>query len=203
MLTKSQLAIHLSKLKGFSSPKLMPEQYSTDSEIAASILWLAYMKGDIKDKTVADLGCGTGILGIGCLLLGAKKVYFVDNDVEALLVATSNINKSKLRNYELIFSDISKFNLKADVVVQNPPFGTKHKHADRDFLLKAFETAGTIYSIHKATSSSFVDKLSKDHAFKLTNLLSYDMPLKHQHVFHRKRIHRIKIVCLRIAKSEK
>lgn len=200
MLTKSQLAIRLSKLKIFSSPELLSEQYSTDSEIAADILWNAYMKGDIEGKTIADLGCGTGILGIGCLLLGAKKVYMVDNDEKCLATASENLQGLQLKNYGIINSDISKIALKADVVVQNPPFGTKRRHADRAFLLKAFATADVVYSIHKEASTRFVDKLSRDNGFRVTNLLRYSMPLKHSHSFHKRRIHRIGVACFRLEK---
>jgi len=28
--------------------------------------------GDIHDKIVADVGCGTGMLSVGCCLLGAQ-----------------------------------------------------------------------------------------------------------------------------------
>ena len=62
MLSKSTLAVRLSKLKGFLQPKLASEQYATDSETAADLLWLAFMNGDVKDKVIADFGCGTGIL---------------------------------------------------------------------------------------------------------------------------------------------
>jgi len=72
MHTKSSLAIELSNLNVFSKAKVKLEQYPTDSEIAADVLWNAYMKDELKGKTIADLGCGTGILGIGALLLGAK-----------------------------------------------------------------------------------------------------------------------------------
>jgi methyltransferase (EC 2.1.1.-) len=30
------------------------------------------MLGDLNDKRVADLGCGTGMLGIGAAILGGK-----------------------------------------------------------------------------------------------------------------------------------
>ncbi len=201
MLTKSQLAIRLSMLKIFASPELASEQYPTDSEIAADILWNAYMKGDIERKVIADLGCGTGILGIGCLLLGAKKSYFVDKDEMCLATAAENLQELQLKNCELINSDISKLSLKADVVVQNPPFGTKRKHADRAFLIKAFDTAGVIYSIHKATSVSFIEELSRDNGFRVTNILRYSMPLKRSHAFHRRRIHRIEVACFRLERQ--
>ena len=94
-LSKSELAIVLSKLKGFKRPKVSVEQYSMDSEVGASVLWNAALLGDIKQKVSVDLGCGTGILGIGALLLGAKKVYFVDSDQEALEIAKENWRKVK------------------------------------------------------------------------------------------------------------
>jgi len=69
--SKSRLAIALSRLEGFSEPKVRQEQYLMDSEIGASVLWNACLLGDIRGKVIADLGCGTGMLGIGALMLGA------------------------------------------------------------------------------------------------------------------------------------
>ena len=61
MITKSRLAIELSELKVFESAKLKLEQYPTDSEIAADILWNAFMHGDIEGKTIADLAKRLGV----------------------------------------------------------------------------------------------------------------------------------------------
>src|SRR3989338_8397937 len=94
-MSKSSLAIELSKLKVFESPKVRQEQYPTDSEIAASVLWNAYILGDLEGKVIADLGCGTGILGIGALLLGAKKVFFIEVDKKALETAKMSFLKVK------------------------------------------------------------------------------------------------------------
>ncbi|OAQ40741.1 ribosomal protein L11 methyltransferase [Pedobacter psychrophilus] len=38
------------------------------------------LETDLKDKTVLDMGCGTGILGILSSKLGAKKLVAIDND---------------------------------------------------------------------------------------------------------------------------
>ena len=78
--SKKALEIELSRLKGFIIAKVSSEQYITPSSIAAEVLWKAHLLGEVRDKTIVDLGCGSGILGIGALLLGAKKVIFVDND---------------------------------------------------------------------------------------------------------------------------
>jgi ribosomal protein L11 methyltransferase len=45
---------------------------------------------DASDQVIADLGCGSGILSIGAVLLGAKKAYAVDTDPLAVLATVSN-----------------------------------------------------------------------------------------------------------------
>lgn len=200
-LSKSGLAILLSKLKGFENPKLMSEQYATDSETAAEAIWFAYMNGDIEGKTVADFGCGTGLLGIAALLLGAKQVYFVDNDETALEACRDNIAAAGVDSSKaaILCSSIDKFGEKADTVIQNPPFGTKVKHADREFLLFAFKTAGVVYSFHKIETSGFVRKLADDNKYMVTNILPMQMQLKKTHDFHRSRIRMVGVGFFRIA----
>lgn len=51
-------------------------------------------KQDLAGKTVLDYGCGSGILGIGALLLGAKQVLAVDIDPQAILAATQNAHQN-------------------------------------------------------------------------------------------------------------
>ncbi len=43
------------------------------------------------DISVLDVGCGTGILGMGAALFGADKVLGIDNDPEAVRVAIENV----------------------------------------------------------------------------------------------------------------
>lgn len=43
------------------------------------------------DISVLDVGCGTGILGMGAALFGAAKVLGIDNDPEAVRVAIENV----------------------------------------------------------------------------------------------------------------
>lgn len=46
---------------------------------------------DIRDRTVADFGCGCGMLSIAATLMGAEKVYSVDIDEDALVICKRNL----------------------------------------------------------------------------------------------------------------
>jgi len=207
LLSRGRLAVELSKLKVFENADINSEQYPTDSEIAADVLWDASYKNDIEGKTIADLGCGTGILGIGALLLGAKLVYFIDKDQSALDIAKENFkgigaDASEESKAVFICKDIKDFSEKADIVLQNPPFGTKTRHADRDFLLKAFDAARIVYSFHKTSTKGFIEKISQDANFKITQVYDFEFPIKMSQLFHKKHIHRIKVSCWRMEKVD-
>ena len=45
---------------------------------------------DLQDKLVIDYGCGSGILAIASVLLGASRVIAIDNDPQAILASESN-----------------------------------------------------------------------------------------------------------------
>ena len=49
-----------------------------------------------KNQHVIDYGCGSGILAIAAALLGASKVYAVDNDPQAITATMSNMEKNKI-----------------------------------------------------------------------------------------------------------
>lgn len=203
--SKSRLAVVISSLEGFSKPIVRQEQYSMDSEICAHILWTAYLFRDIEGKVIADLGCGTGIIGIGALLLGAKRVFFIDSDENALKTAKNNIAKLKSEGYslgksEFICTDIQRLNIKADIVLQNPPFGTKIKHNDRIFLEQALKIAPIVYSFHKSETKGFLERFSAENNAKITHIWDFRYPLKATFAFHRRRIHRINVSCFRLTK---
>lgn len=54
--------------------------------------WLT--EQDLSEKVVIDYGCGSGILGITALLLGAKHVYAVDIDPQAVLATNQNAERN-------------------------------------------------------------------------------------------------------------
>jgi ribosomal protein L11 methyltransferase len=51
---------------------------------------------DLKDKTVVDVGCGSGVLGISAVLSGAKSAYMTDLDYIAISASGANARLNKV-----------------------------------------------------------------------------------------------------------
>ncbi|MDD4878816.1 MAG: METTL5 family protein [Candidatus Nanoarchaeia archaeon] len=203
-MNKRELAILLSKLDSSKDKNVKLEQYQTDSEIAGEVIWNAFMLGDIEGKVIADFGCGNGILGIGALVLGASKATLVDIDEKAISIAKENLKKAangKKLNALFENKNISKVKGRFDTVLQNPPFGTKTEHADREFLLKAMECSDVVYSFHKSSTESFVKAIAKDNGFEVTHKWLYKFPLKHSYEFHRKKVAYADVGVYRLARA--
>lgn len=64
----------------------------THQTTALCLQWLD--AADLTDKTVLDYGCGSGVLGVAALLLGAKSVLAVDNDPQALVATRDNAERN-------------------------------------------------------------------------------------------------------------
>lgn len=198
MGSQKSLAVTLSKLKGFSQPDTTLEQYATDSDIAALVLHSADMLGDIEGKHIVDLGAGTGILGLGALYYGAKRATLLDIDQTALDIAKENAAQLEVTNAEFVCSAVQP--TAGDVVVMNPPFGTKTQHADRAFLYAAFESAPVVYSMHLASTKDFIQTLANEHSYELTHTWRVGFPLKNTMRQHKKKRTYIDVLLVRLAK---
>ena len=85
----------------FPDPKIELEQYPTSANLTASIILSALSKNDAgPGKSILDLGCGTGMLGLGFALVQSDMVYLVDCDPDALDLARENVDM--LEEEELI-----------------------------------------------------------------------------------------------------
>ena len=86
------LAIQLSRLAPHPCLRVELEQYATEGDLAAFWMLAIDQTDGFEDRHVVDLGSGNGILGIAALLLGARKVTFVETDKDALEILHSNLN---------------------------------------------------------------------------------------------------------------
>jgi len=194
-----QLEIALEKLEGYDAPKADLEQYPTPPVLAARLLYHALLQGDIADRRVCDLGCGTGVLSCGAALLGAARVVGVDIDAGALTIARRNAAVTGIvvefvaRAVDDHLTDLGAF----DTVVMNPPFGAQKTHADRPFIDAALLLAPTTYAIFNEGSRTFVTSYIGGRA-EVTDTVIARLPLRRTFAFHRKDTVEITAEILRI-----
>ena len=184
----------LEKVEGFTNPLPEMEQYATPAPVAADLLYLAYLRGDLE--VVCDLGCGTGTLAIGAALLGARAIG-VEMDPEALKVARRNAQKMGV-DVDFIRGDVGSIAMRGiDTVVMNPPFGAqKASLGDKAFLRKATEIAGEIYSLHNLGSEGFIRRFVEPCIVQEIHRIPF--PLKRCFEFHKSDIRTIEIELYRI-----
>ncbi len=89
----------------------------THPTTALCLEWLA--SHDVKGKTVIDYGCGSGILAVAALLLGAKEVHAVDIDPQAITATLANAEKNKVLDGIKCFLPDQFSPFQADIVVAN------------------------------------------------------------------------------------
>lgn len=83
-------------------------------------LCLGWLDGqELQNKTVVDFGCGSGILAIGALLLGAKRAIGIDIDQQALLASKENAARNGVANQLEVYLPSQQPSLRADVVLAN------------------------------------------------------------------------------------
>jgi ribosomal protein L11 methyltransferase len=66
----------------------------THATTALCLEWLE--QANLDGKVLIDFGCGSGILAIAAVLLGAKQVIAVDNDPQAITASQSNRDRNNI-----------------------------------------------------------------------------------------------------------
>lgn len=196
LVRKLDLEKAISEVKPHPEPRAYLEQYTIPPEAAAKILYIAaYTYDDIVDRTIVDLGCGTGRLAIGAVLVGAKEAFGVDIDRVAIRMAHNNAEKMGVREKtHWILADIDMVRGSFDTVLQNPPFGVQRKGADRKFLEKSLELGHRVYSFHKSGKNNreFIKRFIEKRGGKVTGVFPMEIEIPRLFKFHTKRKHRVK-----------
>ena len=80
--------------------------------------WLA--RASLNDKMLIDFGCGSGILALTACKLGARHVYAVDIDPQAILATTDNSANNAINPGQISVgaSEILN-NVSADIIIAN------------------------------------------------------------------------------------
>ena len=89
----------------------------THETTALCLRWLD--KQDLRGKVVIDFGCGSGILGIAALKLGAARVIGIDIDPQALQASQANADRNGVgEQIELYLPDAAP-DIQGDYVLAN------------------------------------------------------------------------------------
>ena len=89
----------------------------THPTTALCLEWLA--SHDLTGKTVIDYGCGSGILAVAAILLGAKIAHAVDIDPQALTATKSNALKNNVQDKIKCYLPEQFDPFQADIVLAN------------------------------------------------------------------------------------
>ena len=153
-----RLAMLLSGLDSHTYDSVKLEQYATDGDLASR--WLADIAayGDLAEGcTVADLGAGNGVLGLGALAIGAGRAILVEADQSACEVVKSNAESMGFsESVEVFHTTIGSDPIdldSADVVISNPPWGRQTPRADRPFLEAILSTGVPAHLMHSAEAT--------------------------------------------------
>ncbi len=200
MDTKRALERRLSRVRRFEDPRVGLEQYPTPAGIAAQLVHIADLQGDL-DGWVVDMGTGTGTFAIGAALRGAR-VLALDADRARLETARENerriVPDGKI---DWLCGDGGRLPVRPRnaTVLMDPPFGAQrgNRGADRRFLTAAFDIANVIYSIHNAGSRDFIESIVADHGGEITHAYELAFDLDQQFDFHESATKTIRAECYR------
>jgi ribosomal protein L11 methyltransferase len=102
---------------------------------------------DLNEQTVVDYGCGSGILAVAALKLGASQVLAVDNDPQALIASRDNAARNSMAMERIPVAlpeqvDQPAWGQRAGVVVANILAGPLLELSDT--LLHFLQPGGTL-----------------------------------------------------------
>ena len=182
-----RLAMLLSELEQTQSQLVELEQYSTDGDLAARWLTDISTFGDLHEGcTVADLGAGNGVLGLGAMALGAGRTVLIDSDQNACHTAQSNAEKMGFSDsVEVIHATIGTDPIQLDspdVVISNPPWGRQSPKADRPFLDAILSTRVSSHLMHSA-EASHIEPLFEEHGWSVERYgeADFSLPAAYSH----------------------
>ena len=112
------------------------------------------LKNDFTNKSVLDMGCGTGVLAILAELKGAKPIDAIDYDNWCYLNSLENVERNNCKHITVIEGDASVLHKNYDIIIAN---------INRNILLQDMKT--------------YVSCLNKGGTLFLSGFYNNDIPI--------------------------
>lgn len=94
--------------------------FGTGNHETTSMMLEAILDYDVQEKSVLDMGCGTGILGILASMRGSRKITAIDIDKWSYKGASENAQINHIENMEVKLGDASLLgDEKYDIIFAN------------------------------------------------------------------------------------
>lgn len=93
--------------------------FGTGSHATTSLCLRWLDQADLDQKQVIDYGCGSGILALAALKLGASHVHAVDIDEQALLATQNNATNNDIQATQLTVSQPDNLHTPVDLILAN------------------------------------------------------------------------------------
>ncbi|MEM4717569.1 MAG: methyltransferase [Desulfurococcaceae archaeon] len=199
----------LSKPRSLGLYKRELEQYPTPTSTASHMAWIIRMKNKLVNKTILDMGCGSGVLSIASLLAGSSRVICLDIDEDILLSAGNLVSSyyGELSHRVILVNGdaLNTFFSNVDTVVMNPPFGVieRNRGLDVQFLEKALLNARYVFSLHKFSNGlvEIIKDIANSRRLEIIwfEILELEIPMLYPR--HRRKVHRIKALFIGLEKG--
>lgn len=160
--------------------------FGTGHHQTTTMMMQYILSTDVQEKTILDMGCGTGILAILAAKKGAKSLVAIDNDEVCYLSTLENSALNGISNieaacggkeviphtsFDLILANINR-NILLDQIVRyaavlapggNIFFSGFYETPDLHMIRTACELAGMTYVDHKKNGEWVAAQFKKDH----------------------------------------
>lgn len=118
-----------------------------------------------KNKSLIDIGSGSGILSLACSsYYNLSKVFSIEIQKEKANLLKENIKLNGINNIEVVNEDLNKVNFPnnfCDYIITNPPYykkGANIKNEKEEFLLSRQEIKMNLSDIFRFSNKCLKDK---------------------------------------------
>lgn len=125
---------------------------------------------NLSEKEVLDYGCGSGILAISALKLGAKKAYGVDIDPQALIASKDNAQRNQVEDKLELFDGASNQIPQCSIVVANILAGPLAQLEPNIAALCQSQGKLALSGILESQAQEVIDAYSKDFDIEYTKV---------------------------------